>query len=76
MAISKKVSPEAARFWKKLTRDSEGRVPVTIHRYSPTRHVHGFTMFQYRKDLILDLIRAGQEDAVAHDCEQAGCIIA
>jgi predicted acylesterase/phospholipase RssA len=76
LAISKKVSPEAARFWKKLTRDSEGRVPVTIHRYSPTRHIHGFTMFQYRKDLILDLIRAGQEDAVAHDCEQAGCIIA
>ncbi len=76
LAISRKVSPEAARFWKKLTRDSEDRVPVTIHRYSPTRYIRGFTMFQYRKDLILDLIRAGHEDTAAHDCEQAGCIIA
>ena len=79
MAISNKVSPEAARFWRKLTKDSDDRVPVTIHRYSPTRYIRGFTLFQYRKDLILDLIRAGYEDAHRHNdeqlCEEAGCII-
>ena len=75
MALSKKLNPEAARQWKMLTKDLKDKVRVTVHRHSPTRHVHGFSLFQFRKGRIEELISSGFEDALKHDCKKAGCIL-
>jgi predicted acylesterase/phospholipase RssA len=75
MALSELLSPEAARFWKQLTRDTEDRVPVTVHCYSPTRPVQLFEFRQFYRDRVEPLISAGQQDAQAHACEEAGCIL-
>ncbi len=74
-AISRKMGPEAARFWVKLTRDTKDKVPVTVHRYSPSRHIHGFEFRQFYRDRVEPLLRSGYQDAREHDCEQSKCIL-
>lgn len=50
--------------------------PLTIHRYHPRTDLGGvFGLLDLRRDRLEGLMRQGYEDTVAHDCEEAGCVI-
>jgi predicted acylesterase/phospholipase RssA len=49
--------------------------PVTIHRYHPCSMLGGiFGLLAFEADYVGELIEQGFQDAVTHDCDEAGCI--
>jgi len=51
--------------------------PVTVHRYHPSQPLGGpMRMLDFGKEYVTDLIGRGLADTRAHDCREAGCLIA
>jgi NTE family protein len=72
--IGARLGPETALWWQQLTAHFEGKKPVTIHRYRPTRNVFGFDLAQFERRTIRQLIDDGYADGMSHDCAAAGCV--
>lgn len=60
---------------ERANRDLEGKKTLTIHRYAPKAHTHGFELGQFQRDTISQLIQHGREIAQRHNCREAGCIL-
>jgi predicted acylesterase/phospholipase RssA len=68
------LSAEAKILLEELTEELDNRVPLTVHRFTPTKHIHGFELQQFEKESIRQLIQHGYEDALEHDCAKSKCI--
>ncbi|HYK90706.1 MAG TPA: patatin-like phospholipase family protein [Acidobacteriota bacterium] len=73
-AIRTKVGAQAVPFWHELNKDTADKAPLTVHRYCPLKHIHGFQFIQFERKRIEQLIEAGYHDALRHDCEESCCI--
>lgn len=63
-------------FSRVLQRRAEGRDyrPLAVHNYRPRTDLGGAEgLLDFREDHIDELIAAGYQDAVQHDCREAGC---
>jgi predicted acylesterase/phospholipase RssA len=69
------LSEEAKHLLDDLTNDVPDTGLVTIHRYCPTKYIHGFELHQFERESIRQLIQHGYEDALNHDCAASGCIL-
>lgn len=51
--------------------------PITIHRYRPSSDLGGGAgLLAFHVHFIEQLIETGYQDAINHDCQKAGCVIA
>jgi predicted acylesterase/phospholipase RssA len=66
---------EAPELWKGLLADTETKVPITVHRFHPSKNVRGFELIQFQRQRIRQLIRDGYEDASRHDCRACNCML-
>ena len=73
-AAAGNLNEEAADMLSRLEAETKGRVELTVHRYRPSKNIHGFELRQFEKDRVKGLIQHGYEDAIRHDCEESGCI--
>ena len=63
------------RLWQELQKDTQDKLPLTVHRHCPRKHIHGFQFVQFGREKIERLIEAGCQDALKHDCEEARCLL-
>jgi predicted acylesterase/phospholipase RssA len=68
-------TPDVTRMLRDLTEVLQGEVELTVHRYRPTRGVHGFALKQFERESVQELIEHGYEAAHDHDCAACDCIV-
>jgi predicted acylesterase/phospholipase RssA len=67
--------PASGAIQERANRDLKGKRTLTIHRYAPKGHTHGFELRQFESTSIEQLIQHGKATALRHNCQEAGCIL-
>lgn len=66
---------EADELLRSFVRDFADQ-EISVHRYFPRRNFGGMLgVLDFRRRRLIELIEAGFEDAVEHDCEASGCVL-
>jgi len=59
-----------------LLNPAAGYRRVVVHQYRPAVRPGGYRdVLDFRRDAVKETIAAGERDALAHDCEESGCIL-
>ncbi len=67
--------PAAQRILSDMSKDLEGKIKLTVHRYRPKKTSSElFGLLGFERDKVAQLIETGEHDALHHDCEHEECI--
>jgi NTE family protein len=48
---------------------------LTVHRYVPRKISGAFGILDFRREKIIEMIRAGEDAALNHNCQESACIL-
>jgi predicted acylesterase/phospholipase RssA len=72
--VIEELSIGATDIWNDIKGDTTNKLPVTVHRFRPTKNIRHFELIQFERRRIRQLIQDGYDDALRHDCNASECV--